>query len=160
MPIIPPRRAFCCLMAAAALLAAPAPASSALIGTCTIMVDSNGTITVNPALNVLGSRQAGGQAATVRVNPQSLVCIILALLDCYSISTPPSATFLAAPAGADANTSFSSIFKINGGADISGNTPVVVPNGTKTLQIDLTATKSTGIFPAGSYQAQVIVRCE
>jgi hypothetical protein len=28
------------------------------------------------------------------------------------------------------------------------------------MQIDLTATKTSGLFPAGPYQAQVTVRCE
>ena len=117
-------------------------------------------MSVSPTLDVFGSRQAGGSAATVTINPQSLLCNILALLDCYSISTPAPASFLAAPSGAANNMTFSSIFRINGGADIPGNTPVMVANGTKTVQVDLTATKSSGIFPAGSYQAQVTVRCE
>ena len=117
-------------------------------------------MTTGPALDVLGSRQAGGSAATLTVNPQSLLCNILALIDCYSISAPAPANFLAAPGGATDNMTFASIFRINGGGDIPGNMPVMVANGTKTVQVDLTATKSSGIFPAGNYQAQVTVRCE
>jgi hypothetical protein len=152
-------RAVICLAAAVALLAAQ-EARSAIIGSCTIMIGPSGTMMANPTLNVLGSRQAGGNAATVTINPQSLLCNILALIDCYSISAPAPVSFLTAPSGAADNMTFASIFKINGGADIPGNTPVMVANGTKTVQVDLTATKSSGIFPAGTYQAQVTVRCE
>jgi hypothetical protein len=138
----------------------PPQASAAIIGSCTIVIGASGTMTTSPTLAVFGSRQAGGSAATATVNPQSLVCNILALLDCFSISAPAPAAFLSAPSGAADNMTFASIFRINGGADLPGNTPVMVANGSKTIQVDLTATKSSGIFPAGSYQAQVTVRCE
>ena len=59
------------------------------------------------------------------------------------------------------NTTFATVFRLDGsGTDIPGNTPQRVTNGTHTIQVDLTATKSPGIFPAGNYQAQVTVRCE
>ena len=157
MPLAFRKRAVICLTAAGALLSASA-ARSAIIGSCTIVIGASGTMTTNPTLDVLGSRQAGGNAATVTINPQSLLCNILALLDCYSISAPAPASFLTAPSGANNNMTFASIFRINGGADIPGNMPVMVANGTKTVQVDLAATKSSGIFPAGSYQAQVVVR--
>ena len=35
-----------------------------------------------------------------------------------------------------------------------------VTNGTHSIEADLTATKSPGIFPAGNYQGTVTVRCE
>lgn len=117
-------------------------------------------MTASPELSVLGSRQPGGSAATLTVNPQSLVCNILALLDCFSISAPAPASFLSSPGGAADDMAFASIFRINGGGDLPGNTPIMVANGLKTVEVDLTATKSSGIFPAGSYQAQVTVRCE
>ena len=34
------------------------------------------------------------------------------------------------------------------------------PNDDAPMQVDLTATKSPGIFPAGNYQGTVTVRCE
>lgn len=156
---MPGNRTLAYLAAVAAALAAP-QAPAAIIGSCTIIIGASGTMTADPALGVLGSRQAGGSAAMLTVNPQSIVCNILALLDCFSISAPAPASFLSAPSGAADNMTFASIFRIDGGADLPGNTPVMVPNGLKTVQVDLTATKSSGIFPAGSYQAQVTVRCE
>jgi hypothetical protein len=156
---VPGNRTLACLVAVVAALAAP-PAPAAIIGSCTIVIGASGTMTADPTLGVFGSRQAGGSAATLTVNPQSLVCNILALLDCFSISAPAPVNFLSAPSGAADDMTFASIFRIDGGADLLGNTPVMVANGLKTMQVDLTATKSSGIFPAGSYQAQVTVRCE
>jgi hypothetical protein len=128
--------------------------AAALIGTCTIVIGASGTMTASPLLNVMGSRQRGGNVATATVNPQSLLCSILALLDCYAISTP-------APAGfAEANLALSTIYRINGGADTPGNMPTTVANGSTTVEVDLTATKAAGLFPAGAYQAQVVLRCE
>ena len=66
-------------------------AQAAIIGTCTITVVNAGTMTTNSALNVLASNQAGGNAAVVTVEPDSLVCSILNLLDCYGLSAPPPA---------------------------------------------------------------------
>jgi hypothetical protein len=47
-----------------------------------------------------------------------------------------------------------------GGGDINGSVPQRVVNGTHPMQVDLTATKSSGIFPAGNYQGTVTVRYE
>ncbi|SMH43160.1 hypothetical protein [Mesorhizobium australicum] len=148
------------LAAGATLLAAlPGAGLAAVIGSCTIMVQSSGTMKVAPLLTSMSSRNSGGSAAQVSVNPQSLICNILALLDCYSISTPAPASFLTWPSGWSGSASFASAFTINGGVERPGNTPVMVANGTKTLNIHLDATGS-GIFRAGAYQAQVTVRCE
>lgn len=155
-----PARPVVALAACAAALACPTEVGlAAVIGSCTIVVESNGTMKVAPSLTSMSSRNSGGSVARVSVNPQSVVCNILALLDCYSISTPAPASFLNWPSGWSGSASFASAFTINGGAEHPGNTPVMVANGTKALDIHLDATGS-GIFRAGAYQAQVTVRCE
>ncbi|MBO6718048.1 MAG: hypothetical protein JJ913_08845 [Rhizobiaceae bacterium] len=136
------------------------PASSAIIGTCTILIQNNGTLAVNPAIDVLSSLQAGGNAARVTVEPDSLVCSILNLLDCYRLSAPPPVAFVTAPAGGGDTVSFASTYRIDGGAAISGATTTRLINDTYSVDVDLTATRAAGIFPTGSYQAQVTVRCE
>ena len=66
-----------------------------------------------------------------------------------------------APSGGGTNVNFSSVYRLDGtGVDTSGSVPQRVTNGTHTIQVDLTATKSPGIFPAGNYQGTVTVRCE
>lgn len=115
----------------------------------------------NPAINIFGSRQAGGSSATATITASSLLCTILNLLDCYSVSAPAPIAFTSAPSGGDANVTFDTVFRLDGsGADIPGSSPQRVTNGTHTIQVDLTATKSAGIFPAGNYQGMVTVRCE
>jgi hypothetical protein len=141
-------------------LAFASPAAAAIIGSCTIVIGAGGTLAHNPAITVLGSRQGGGASATATVTANSLVCSILNLLDCYSISAPAPAAFLTAPTGGDANVGFGTLFRLNGGADLPGNVPAKLANGTYSVTIDLTATRSAGIFPVGSYQAAVTLRCE
>lgn len=149
------------LLTVAALAGVCFPAPAAIIGTCTIMVGASGTMKANPAINTLSSKQAGGSSASATVVASSLLCSLLDLLDCYSVSAPPPAVFSSAPSGGGTNVTFTSVFRLDGsGADVSGSVPQRVANGTHPMQIDLTATKSSGIFPAGSYQGTVTVRCE
>lgn len=142
----------------ALLLVAP-PAQAAIIGTCTINVQSTGTLSPNPTINVFGSTQAGGSAASVSVTTSSVLCSILNLLDCYGLSAPAPVNFLSAPSGGDANVTFASTYTVDG-VPYGGSTITRVSNGTRIVPVNLTATKSTGIFPAGTYQAQVVFRCE
>ncbi|MEI9414683.1 hypothetical protein O7A61_07175 [Mesorhizobium sp. Cs1321R2N1] len=83
------------------------------------------------------------------------------LLDCYSVSASAPAAFSSAPSGGGTNVTFVSVFRLDGsGVDNNGDVPQRVVNGTHAMQVDLTATKSSGIFPAGSYQGIVTVLCE
>ena len=74
---------------------------------------------------------------------------------------PNAAAAQSAPSGGETNVTFATVFRLDGsGLDIPGSSPQRVTNGTHTMQVDLTATKSSGIFPAGNYQGTVTVRCE
>lgn len=136
------------------------PAHAAIVGTCTILVSNPGTLAISPALNVLSSASAGGTSARVSVEPDSLVCSLLNLLDCYSLSASPPGAFLSAPAGGGDTVTYASAYSIDGGGLIDGLTTTRLVNGNYTVDIDLTATRGAGAFPAGNYQAQVTVRCE
>lgn len=147
--------------ALAACLLAATPAPAAVIGTCTIMVGPSGTIANDPAIAVLGSKQPGGAAAGVTVQAFSLLCAVLSLLDCFSVSAPAPAAFLDAPPGGNGDVGFATSYRVdNAPADTPGHVRQALSNGTHAMQIDLTATRTSGIFPAGSYRAQVTVRCE
>lgn len=152
---------FCVALSGLALsLLSSGVAQAAIIGTCTITVVNTGTMTMNGALNVLGSGEAGGNAAIVTVEPDSLVCSILNLLDCYGLSAPPPAAFLSAPAGGGDSVTYASTYAVDGGAPVNGVTTTRLINGNYTVAVDLTASRAAGAFPAGAYQAQVTVRCE
>ena len=154
------KRFYVALSGLALSLLSSGVAQAAIIGTCTITVVNTGTMTVNGALNVLGSGEAGGNAAIVTVEPDSLVCSILNLLDCYGLSAPPPAAFLSAPAGGGDSVTYASTYAVDGGAAVNGVTTTRLINGNYTVAVDLTASRATGVFPAGAYQAQVTVRCE
>ncbi|WP_156750991.1 hypothetical protein [Mesorhizobium sp. AA23] len=100
-------------------------------------------------------------ASTGWANEGWSISTILNLLDCYSVSAPAPIAFTSAPSGGDTDVTFATVFRLDGsGSDIPGSSPQRVTNGTHTIQVDLTATKSPGIFPAGNYQGTVTVRCE
>lgn len=155
------RRNSLTLVATATLAGFCVPAQAAIIGTCTIVIGASGTMKSNPAINIFGSKQAGGSSAGATITASSTLCSILNLLDCYSVSAPAPIAFTSAPGGGDTNVTFDTVFRLDGsGTDIPGSSPQRVTNGTHTIAVDLTATKSPGIFPAGNYQGTVTVRCE
>ena len=124
----------------AALAGICLPVQAAIIGTCTIMIGASGTMEPNPAINIFSSRQAGGSSAGATITASSLLCSILNLLDCFSVSAPPPIAFASAPSGGDTNVTFTSVFRLDGsGIDNTGSVPQRVVNGTHTMQVDLTA---------------------
>jgi len=151
------------LLAATLLAAAAAPAgavtetmtfSGTIAPVCTITVDSPGVMAPDSALAELSTTQAGGSAgvATIQTSGTS-----------FNVSTTAPSTFSTAPAGADANVTFASLYSATGATtltDVAGATPSPLGQGTTTLNVDLTATKSSGTFPDGSYSADLVVTCE
>ncbi|MDX8477369.1 hypothetical protein RFN28_02610 [Mesorhizobium sp. VK24D] len=149
------------LLGAAVLAACCVPTQAAIVGTCTIVIGASGTMKANPAINIFGSKQAGGSSATATITANSVLCTLFNLIDCYSVSAPAPLAFTSAPSGGDTNVTFDTLFRLDGSAvDIPGSSPERVINGTHSIEVDLTATKSPGIFPAGNYQGTVTVRCE
>jgi hypothetical protein len=153
-------RSCAAFVVAVAALLAPTAGHAALIGSCTILVLSSGQMTPNAAIAVLGSAQPGGTAAQAQVTANSLVCTVLGLLDCFRVSAPAPTAFTTYPSGGGAGVTFSTSYRIDGGAGIAGSVQTEVLNGTHTVAVDLAATRGSGVFPAGVYQAQVTVRCE
>lgn len=145
---------------AALVLLVPAPAGAALLGNCAITVLDSGRMVPDPAIGTLDSSRPGGSSARVQVNANSTVCWVLGLLDCYRISALAPASFLAYPAGGDTGATFSTSYRINGGNRMAGAVQTEVLNGQHVVTVDLAATRAPGIFPAGTYQAQVTIRCE
>lgn len=147
-------------VAVVAALLAPPEAHAALIGSCGVVILSSGRLMPDAAIATLDSAQAGGAAVQVQVKVSLTLCDLLRLIDCFRVSAPPPTSFLASPAGGDTGVNFSTSYRINGGAAIPGSTPKEIGNGTHTVAVDLAAQRSSGVFPAGAYQAQLTVRCE
>ncbi len=155
--------------AGATLVAVGGPAAAlvdATIGTCTIVVSSPGTLTASTDLKSLSSTNPGGRAARVSVTtllnggvPQS-TCSLAVQVNCFRVSFVPPTSFAFAPAGGDSNVQFAGQMQPQGGASLLDLLSAVVLLGTQNIDLTLSATKTTGVFTAGSYQAQPTIRCE
>ncbi|WP_028034835.1 hypothetical protein [Chelativorans sp. J32] len=151
------------LLAAALLVTAAAPAAAVtetmtFSGTvnpvCTITIDSPGVLVPDATLVQLSTRQVGGTAgmATIQTTGSS-----------FNVSTTAPSAFTSAPAGADANVTFAALYSATGAttlSDVPGATPSPLGQGTTTLNVNLTAMKSSGTFPDGEYSADLVVTCE
>ncbi|WP_062018561.1 hypothetical protein, partial [Aureimonas sp. AU4] len=125
-----------------------------------------GTLTASTDLRSLSSTNAGGQAARVSVTtllnggvPQS-TCSLLVQVNCFRVTYVPPTNFAFAPAGADASVQFTGRMQPQGGASLLDLLSAVVLLGTQNIDLSLSATKTAGVFTAGTYQAQPTIRCE
>ena len=123
------------------------------LGVCTL-VASDGTLAASPDFTHLSSANSGGVHGTVTATVVGLGVTIQLL---------PPAVFTSAPSGGNTNISFSTQMTGTGATLISltvGTTPISLLAGITTANIDLTATKSSGVITAGSYLADLTVRCQ
>ncbi|WAJ27990.1 hypothetical protein [Antarcticirhabdus aurantiaca] len=154
------------LVAAAALLLAAVRPAAAVLGTCTIVVGAPGVLTPNAGLTTLSTQNSGGSPATATITTlaggviPSLVCALNLPLNCFRLSLTQPTDFMAAPAAARTASTFSGGWRVAGGSSSLNVLSAVILNGTYTMHFDLTATKASGVFAAGTYQAQQTIRCE
>ncbi|RWB61338.1 MAG: hypothetical protein E5W38_08890 [Mesorhizobium sp.] len=148
---------------AAGLLAACAgqPASAAtgnvlfngtITATCTITINSNGTMTVSSDLQSLSSHNAGGSAGSAQVDTTGGVTLSV---DPVTSTTVPASDVTA--------TTWTPTFATTGAQTISetGTATALTAPGTSTVAVNLAGTKSgSNRFSAGNYQATVTLRCE
>jgi hypothetical protein len=130
------------------------PFSGTVSSTCVLTVGTPGVIFPNAAYDQLSSQNAGGTSGVVTA---------LATDSSYEISADAPVSFTAAPAGGDSGVTFEVTYQGTGATNIGatvGNTPTQLNAGTTTLEVDLSASKSSGTFPAGNYATEVTVRCE
>lgn len=122
-----------------------------VLSTCALTVGTPGVMTANAGYTSLSSENAGGSRSTV---------VALTTGATFNISALAPSTFTA---GDSSNVTFATDYTLTGStsaSDILGVTTTLLNIGTTTVAVDLTATKSTGNFPAGAYAATVTVRCE
>lgn len=125
-----------------------------ITGACILTVTTNGILAPNAGYTVLSSSEIGGVPATVTALTTSGAFA-------FSASTPSS--FTTAPTGGNTNLSFATNYSGVGTTIIPstpGATPTTLNLGVTVITLNLAGTKSTGVFPAGSYQADVTATCE
>ena len=149
------------LAIAVAVAASPAvaantnvPFTGTIISTCTLTVGTAGELAPNAAYSVLGSKEAGGTSGAVTIISTGAT---------FHVTADAPSAFSQGPAGANTSTTFVAEYKATGvtsTGQLLGTTSTLVNPGVTNLQVDLTATKSAGVFGQGFYQAEVVVRCE
>jgi hypothetical protein len=144
-----------------AALAAPLPAFAAtgdvqfdatVNNTCTIAVGPAGLLAANVGQTVLSSTNAGGTAGTADITATSAA---------YSVSVNAPTAFAAAPVGGGTSVTFAATYASAGATTLAaGNTVRPLNTGVSNVTVNMSATKSSGSFPTGTYAAVVVLRCE
>lgn len=119
---------------------------------CTLTVNSNGTMVPSPGLETLSSKLAGGSPASLS----------LATTGGVDLSVDP-VTVVTAPVEDITATAWTPTYSATGAHAIAetGATTALTAPGASTISVNLVGTKSgADRFSQGGYQATVTVRCE
>ncbi|MER9295630.1 hypothetical protein NKI38_03865 [Mesorhizobium sp. M0621] len=120
--------------------------------TCTLVVATNGTMTVSPDLQSLSSHNSGGSAGTVTLTTTGGV----------SLSVDPVTT-TTAPSADSTSTTWTPTYSAAGAHSIveTGSATSIGTPGADLVSVHLAGTKGgTNRFANGNYQATVTLRCE
>lgn len=123
-----------------------------ITATCTLLIGTNGTMTVSPDLQTLSSHNSGGSAGTVTLTTTGGVSLSV---DPVTITTVPTADTTA--------TTWTPTYAASGAhtiAETGAATSLTVP-GASLVSVNLAGTKGgSNRFASGTYQATVTLRCE
>lgn len=128
--------------------------NGSVLSTCIITIGTPGTIAANGDFTELSSKETGGLPGTAT---------ILTTGSGFNVSTAAPAAFTSAPSGGNSSVTFASTYSASGVTtllDVVGTVTSPLGVGLTNLDVDLSATKSIGHFPAGNYTAEVTVTCE
>lgn len=120
---------------------------------CTVVTQSSGTLAIDSTGAILASTESGGAAGTADVTATS---------GSFNVEVDAPTSFTSGPADADTNTTFAASYGASGATTASGvtaGTATTLTAGITTVSVDASATKSSGIFSAGSYVLTTTVRC-
>ena len=148
------------IAAVSALLAAPLPAVAAtgnvqfgatVDNSCSISVTQTGTLVANVGQTVLSSSLIGGVAGTADVTATSNAFQV-------SIDAP---TWSSYPVNGNTATVLAATYSGTGATNIGAtNAANPLQTGVTNVNVNLSATKTSGSFPTGTYAAVVVLRCE
>jgi hypothetical protein len=121
---------------------------------CAVIVSSDGQLAPSPEADELSSTSYGGRAGQAEV---------VASNSSYTLAIDAPLGFSLAPSGANDSLVMKASYSGFGATSFSmtpGNIPVRLKQGSTTLSINLEATKTNSLFPAGQYRAEIVLRCE
>jgi hypothetical protein len=125
--------------------------SGTVLSTCSLTVGSAGVITSNAGGTTLSSNNSGGSSSVVTA---------IATGASFNVTAEAPSSFTV---GNSTNVTFAATYDLTGATSatgVSGAVQTLLGVGSTTVDVDLTATKSSGVFEAGAYSASVTVRCE
>lgn len=120
--------------------------------TCTLVIATNGTMTVSPDLQSLSSHNSGGSAGTVTLTTTGGVSLSV---DPVTTTTVPSADVT--------STTWTPTYSAAGTHSIveTGSATSIGTPGADLVSVNLAGTKgASNRFASGNYQATVTLRCE
>jgi len=123
-----------------------------ITATCTLVIATNGTMTVSPDLQSLSSHNSGGSAGTVTLTTTGGV----------SLSVDPVTT-TTVPAADTTATTWTPTYSSSGTHTIAetGSATSLTAPGADVVSVNLAGTKGgSNRFASGNYQATVTLRCE
>lgn len=130
------------------------PFTAAVLSTCTIVIATPGVMAPNSDFTVLDSEESGGTSGVATVTTTD---------SAFSISVDAPTTFFDAPTGGNDNVAFAAKYSATGAtsaSDVVGTVTTLINPGVTSMEVDVTATKSSGVFTQGAYAATATVRCE
>lgn len=128
------------------------PFTGVVTATCVLNVGTAGLLGINTSSNELSSTNSGGLAGSIAVTTTGTTYKISAIAPSAFTLSPDSPT-----------TTFSTTYSASGATTASstpGATTTTLHTGVTNVSVNLKAAKSSGVFTAGAYAAEVIVRCE
>ena len=124
---------------------------AAVSNSCTLTTVSDGVLRPNVTSQTLSSSNTGGRASRLVANTSSRG---------FRVRTIALSAFTI---GNSASTRFAARYTVSGATVVNNVVGTFVSNlnrGTNNIAVNFTATRTIGVFPNGTYQAVVIVRCD
>jgi hypothetical protein len=121
---------------------------------CAIIITSDGQLAASPEANELSSMTFGGRPGQAE---------IIATNSSYTLSIDAPLGFSLAPAGGNDSMLIRTSYSGFGATSFSatpGNVPIRLKRGSTTVSANMVATKTSSLFPAGQYRAELTLRCE
>lgn len=130
------------------------PFAATVLSTCTVTIATPGVLAANADFTTLDTEEAGGSGGTAAIVTTGAT---------FAVSVDEPTSFLTAPTGGNDNLSFDAKYDATGATtvnDIVGSVASTLNPGLTTVNVDLKATKSAGVFTQGAYATEAVVRCE
>ncbi|MEO0544704.1 MAG: hypothetical protein AAFY99_12895 [Pseudomonadota bacterium] len=133
-------------MAPVSAFAVDVPFTATVASTCSVVVDTAGTLGPNGDASVLSSANGSAAAATVTANALN-----------FTLSVGAPSAWGTSPTGTP-STSFDAAMTFGGSTYSTSDTPAVPATSTP-VSVDMSATAASGSFPNGNYAANATLTC-